>query len=79
MVTCGLGQSRGNHAHELMEHAFAGIGSEGYQALKFGRRFYGCELKPEYFEEAKRNLEAAEKEESIKTRSMFDELEEVTA
>ena len=64
---------------ELVFSPFAGIGSEGYQALKFGRRFYGCELKPEYFEEAKRNLEAAEKEESIKTRSMFDELEEVTA
>jgi hypothetical protein len=36
-------------------------------------------LKPEYFEEAKRNLAAAEKEEAIKARSMFDELEEVTA
>jgi len=38
---------------------FAGIGSEGYVALKMGRKFTGIELKPSYFEIAKRNLESA--------------------
>lgn len=40
---------------------FAGIGSEGYAALKMGRRFVGAELKRSYFEQACRNLEYAEK------------------
>lgn len=44
---------------EIVFSPFAGIGSEGYQALKRGRRFYGCELKDEYFETAKRNLDRA--------------------
>lgn len=38
---------------------FAGIGSEGWQALKMGRRFLGVELKDTYFAHAKRNLEEA--------------------
>lgn len=38
---------------------FAGIGSEGYQALKMRRRFLGIELKDTYFAHAKRNLEEA--------------------
>ena len=41
---------------------FAGIGSEGYVALKHGRRFVGCELKPEYFIHAVKNLKAAQEE-----------------
>lgn len=45
---------------ELVFSPFTGIGSEGYEAVKAGRRFYGCELKPEYFETAKRNLAKAE-------------------
>lgn len=39
---------------------FAGIGSEGYQAIKMGRRFFGIELKPEYYEWAIKNLQSAE-------------------
>ena len=38
---------------------FAGIGSEGWQALKMKRRFLGVELKDTYFAHAKRNLEDA--------------------
>jgi hypothetical protein len=38
---------------------FAGIGSEGFAALKLGRRFQGVELKAEYVKWAKRNLDAA--------------------
>jgi DNA modification methylase len=35
---------------------FMGIGSEGWGALKAGRRFIGTELKPAYFRQAVRNL-----------------------
>lgn len=38
---------------------FAGIGSEGYVAIEMGRRFVGVELKESYFEQASRNLLAA--------------------
>ena len=38
---------------------FLGIGSEGYVALQMGRKFIGAELKPSYFELAKKNLEKA--------------------
>jgi hypothetical protein len=38
---------------------FAGIGSEGYGAIKAGRRFLGIELKDKYFDQAVRNLNAA--------------------
>lgn len=41
---------------------FAGIGSEGYQAVKMGRRFVGVELKQSYYKQAVLNLKAAESE-----------------
>ncbi len=44
---------------EIVFSPFAGIGSEGYVALKLDRRFYGCEIKPEYNTVALRNLEKA--------------------
>jgi DNA modification methylase len=56
---------------ELVFSPFAGIGSEGYVALggrspktkksiTNPRRFFGCEIKPEYYEAAKKNLIKAE-------------------
>lgn len=45
---------------ELIFSPFAGIGSEGYVALKHKRRTLGIELKPEYFNVACRNLRQAE-------------------
>lgn len=45
---------------DLVLSPFAGIGSEGYVALKHGRRFVGVELKRSYFDTACRNLQAAE-------------------
>lgn len=45
---------------EIVFSPFAGIGSEGYEAVKIGRRFYGCELKPEYHAAACSNLAKAE-------------------
>ncbi len=44
---------------EIVFSPFTGIGSEGYESVKLGRRFYGTELKPEYFGVAKRNLAKA--------------------
>lgn len=44
---------------EVVFSPFAGIGSEGYEALRLGRRFYGCEIKDEYHAECVRNLEKA--------------------
>lgn len=41
---------------------FAGIGSEGYCAVKMGRKFIGVELKPEYWQQAIKNLESAYQE-----------------
>ena len=41
---------------EIVFSPFAGIGSEGYVALKLRRRFYGCEIKPEYIAELQRNM-----------------------
>lgn len=38
---------------------FMGIGSEGYQALKAGRKFIGTELKESYFRQACENLKGA--------------------
>lgn len=45
---------------EIVFSPFAGIGSEGYVALKLGRRFYGCEIKDEYHAEATRNIKSVE-------------------
>ncbi len=45
---------------EIVFSPFTGIGSEGYMSLKLGRRFYGCEIKPEYLAAATRNLSKVE-------------------
>ena len=51
---------------------FGGIGSEGYQALKMGRKAILCELKKEYFEQIPKNMEMAIKE-RINSKGLFDE------
>ncbi len=45
---------------ELILSPFAGIGSEGYEAVRLGRRYYGIELKTAYATVAARNLAQAE-------------------
>ncbi len=45
---------------ELVVSPFTGIGSEGYEAIRLGRRFFGTELKPAYAVVAARNLAQAE-------------------
>ncbi len=44
---------------DLVFSPFSGIGSEGYVALRMGRKFIGSELKESYFELAKTNLQSA--------------------
>ncbi|WP_254639725.1 DNA methyltransferase [Cohnella sp. GbtcB17] len=52
---------------DIVFSPFTGIGSEGYQAIKMGRRFVGIELKDSYFRVAANNLQMAVQE-------AFDEL-----
>lgn len=47
---------------DIVFSPFMGIGSEGYQAVKMGRRFVGIELKESYYKTAVRNLEMAIRE-----------------
>jgi len=49
---------------------FAGIGSEGYSALKTGRKFVGIELKGSYYTQAVANLKKAELE--AQNTGLFD-------
>ena len=44
---------------DIVLSPFMGIGSEGYQALKAGRKFIGTELKEAYFRQAVENLKGA--------------------
>lgn len=44
---------------EIVFSPFAGIGSEGHVALGLGRKFYGCEIKPEYYATCLKNLRSA--------------------
>ena len=41
---------------------FAGIGSEGYMAIKMGRKFIGAELKASYWQQACKNMGQAKRE-----------------
>lgn len=45
---------------DIVFSPFAGIGSEGFEAVKNGRRFIGIELKESYYEQARKNLARAE-------------------
>ena len=45
---------------DVVYSPFMGIGSEGVQSLRHGRRFVGTELKPAYFRQAVKNLIEAE-------------------
>lgn len=54
---------------------FAGIGSEGYEAVRMGRKFVGIELKESYFNTATRNLTDAE---DIKNTPVLFDMSEAT-
>lgn len=55
---------------DVVMSPFAGIGSEGYEALRLGRKFIGVELKESYFDVACKNL--ASMVESKTQISLFD-------
>jgi hypothetical protein len=57
-----------SNPEDLIFSPFAGIGSEGYVALREGRRFLGIELKDSYFKQACLNLKAVKS----KTVQMFE-------
>jgi hypothetical protein len=73
---------------EIVFSPFAGIGSEGFvslggtspktkKAIYDTRRFYGCELKTEYYQQALKNLSLASRQHSaVHQTSLFAELEE---
>lgn len=63
---------------ETVLSPFAGIGSEGYQSLKLGRKFIGIELKESYFKVAAKNLERALHDDSNQL-SIFEALEQQEA
>lgn len=48
--------------NDLVFSPFTGIGSEGYCAVKMGRRFIGTELKPAYYDLACMNIDDAKQE-----------------
>lgn len=56
---------------DLVFSPFTGIGSEGYCAVKMGRKFIGTELKPQYWDLACKNIEDALHEQT----GLFSELE----
>ena len=47
---------------EVVFSPFMGIGSEGFQSVKYGRKFIGTELKESYFKQAVSYLKNAEAE-----------------
>ncbi len=64
---------------DLVLSPFAGIGSEGFEAIKLGRKFIGIELKPSYAALACKNLAAAEFERDQGTLFTAQESEDATA
>lgn len=46
---------------DIVFSPFAGIGSEGYESVRMGRKFIGIELKESYYLTALRHLKSAEK------------------
>lgn len=55
---------------DLVFSPFTGVGSEGYTAVKMGRKFIGSELKPSYYGQAIKNLESLK----LETQDMFADL-----
>jgi hypothetical protein len=55
---------------DIVLSPFAGIGSEGYCAIKMKRKFIGIELKPSYYDTMVSNLKQAERDREVV--SLFD-------
>jgi DNA modification methylase len=50
---------------DLVLSPFAGIGSEGYCALRMGRKFVGIELAKKYYDQSVANLNRVEEEKAM--------------
>jgi hypothetical protein len=61
--------------NDVVLSPFAGIGSEGYCAVKMGRRFIGIELKESYYNQAMGNLRSAHSESNQPTLFSGDDRE----
>lgn len=61
---------------EIVFSPFAGIGSEGVAAIRQGRKFVGVELKPEYFRDAKKNLNRAKRNAVCDDMPLFSGLDD---
>lgn len=51
-----------SNENDLVLSPFMGIGSEGFVSFKLNRKFVGFELKESYFNQAVKNLAAAEEQ-----------------
>jgi DNA modification methylase len=55
---------------------FMGVGSEVFEAVKYGRFGIGAELKSSYYRQAVKNLEAVDAPEDLEPASLFDDVDE---
>jgi DNA modification methylase len=62
---------------EVVATPFMGVGSEVYGAVKLGRKGIGCELKPSYYRQAVKNLEALSIERPTENQDMLFALDEL--
>jgi DNA modification methylase len=62
---------------EVVATPFMGVGSEVYGAVKLGRKGIGCELKPSYYRQAVKNLEALSVERPSENQDMLFALDEL--
>jgi DNA modification methylase len=62
---------------ETVFSPFAGIGSEGYESIRHGRKFVGIELKPSYYATARKNLDRMIRQQTQAT--LFDQIESEVA
>lgn len=56
---------------EIVFDPFSGLASTGYKAIALGRRYYGTETKPEYYEASIANLKRAEEKAAQQERMLF--------
>jgi len=66
-----------SNPNEIVLTPFMGVGSEVYGAVSLGRRGIGCELKPSYYRQAVKNLEALSIERPSENQDMLFALDEL--
>lgn len=60
-----------SNPNDIVLTPFMGVGSEVYSALRAGRRAIGIELKPTYYQQSVRNIEAASQPQTEQTAFEF--------